>query len=446
MMHNYTSTDVSSCLESKRIIFVGDSVTRQLFFSMAHLADPSLPSAPPNNLEKHSDHSFPSGSGTEFDFYWDPWLNSTKTSNLLKAGGFGGRNSPGLLVIGSGLWFLRYAESSGGISAWEATIERTLDMISKSMPGLADEIVILPGENFSFLTRTIIILKEGGHLVQEPDESKLSPERATFISNTDIDAMNSDLIYRLSPESPSFNDRDVSSELDYYRSPVPPNPTPVARIMFPSVFNKLLDPSLTEDGLHYNEIVTRHQAQILLNLRCNDILPKKYPLDTTCCSKYPRVNFVQAIVLMALVLYGPLSLVLRRRMPDHAWVQRFFPRDEFSTPFSIFGLAIGLCFVADRTGLWLKEHKYFDPFHFTALCFIACITGLITMKNSGQDLGFLNREQTNEWKGWMQRTCLYSSGYCCGLNWLPVAILFYHYLGGSKISGIYAPIRVLVAR
>ncbi|KAG8792330.1 hypothetical protein FRC17_008615, partial [Serendipita sp. 399] len=217
---------------------------------MAHLADPTLPTSPPSMFEKHADVSLPAGMGTWFDFFWDPFLNASKTETLLKGAGYGGRDRPAMLVLGSGLWYLRYrdeGDGGGGISGWEARMEQVLEQIKVSMPALADEVLILP--------------------VLNPDFSKLSQERAAFIHKADIDAMNMDLLLRISPfttaydppvfphaGSPESQDPTTNSSSDATRNrPIP--------ALFPSVFNSVLHPSQTLDGLHYSSLVTKAQSQ-----------------------------------------------------------------------------------------------------------------------------------------------------------------------------------------
>jgi N-acetylneuraminate 9-O-acetyltransferase len=282
MLHSYQPKDASACLGSREVVFIGDSITRTLFFQFGQVIDPTLPKAPPDDHHKHSDHSLRSKAGTRLEFYWDPYVNTSRTHKFLNPKIMIGESlahKPSLLVLGSGLWYLRYPES-GGIRAWEANVEATVAAVTDIHTRPADEIVLLP--------------------IEEVVPSKLSRDRASSMHSSDIDAMNSDLYHRIHP--PSSDSSHLFS--------VSPLSKPIS---LPLVFNKMLDQSQTEDGLHFSAQVVKAQANILLNLRCNDMLPKTFPLNKTCCRRYPRPSILQIIILGMAILWGPSTLYLSYR-------------------------------------------------------------------------------------------------------------------------------------
>lgn len=335
-----------------------------------------------------------------------------------------------MLVLGSGLWYLRYSNSSGGVRSWESRIEHIFYSLATN-PKPADEVVILPVE----------------HIVS----SKLTTERALTMHPSDIDAMNSDLYHRINPPS------------DHFKSSFSNPPRPIA-VSLPLVFNQMVDESLTEDGLHYSDAVIKIQANILLNLQCNDKLPKAFPFNKTCCNRYPWPSALHLLVLGFTVLSGPW-LVYKAIVSGEtqlllslceAWLLRNPGQGRLSTVLAgqqalapvIISVAIALIYIADRTGFWLKEQKQFEPWTFGCLCLASLAVGLATVKRADKDMGFLNRDQTDEWKGWMQSAHLVPYNlHCCRRScWCQiVVILIYHYCGASTISGIYNPVRVLVA-
>ena len=389
MLYSYQPRDASQCLQSSRVIFVGDSVTRGLFFQFIHTVDPTLPKEPPDDGAKHSDHSFVSGSQTKFDFVWDPFLNTTSTLALINPprehSTDGQSERPALLVLGSGLWYLRYADTSGGLSAWEANIEAHIEAINGARNKPADAVIFLP--------------------VEEIVSSKLSSERLDTMHSSDIDAMNSDLYHRIKPSTNSSWSQFLGSASS-------------GRISFPLVFNKMLDDSQTQDGLHFAEAIVKAQANILLNLRCNDKWPQTFPMDKTCCRMYPWPGPVQSIVLASLLLYTFALLYHSREqhsvklisIPSNISIDaETWVVNKEHLPMIIFGASMSLIYLADRTGLWPKEQKQFDPWTFGFLCLVSLAAGLATVRSADKDLGFLNRDQTDEWKGWMQSTSIHCS-------------------------------------
>lgn len=120
----------------------------------------------------------------------------------------------------------------------------------------------------------------------------------------------------------------------------------------------------------------------------------------------------------------------------------YLPSSKISRAMLVLTLVLDYSFYADRTHLFNKSQKHYSPTEFKSLCLLIIALGILSLRrsapavqkglrfasNNGLDQPFLSRDQTDEWKGWMQ-----------------FAILIYHYTGASKILEIYKVIRILVA-
>lgn len=200
---------------------------------------------------------------------------------------------------------------------------------------------------------------------------------------------------------------------------------------------------LHDTGFHIIDSVAEIKANILLNLRCNAKLDKLsgYPYDRTCCSDYGSRSFAQIIVLALTAFYTFVCIVFEI-MDIVSFTET--PRSQWlNMKIGVFTMALLYCYVADRTGLFSKGMKEFVLLEFAllvavyAIIFVAAIrrtklriiaTDATIARPVNEDVGILSRDQTEEWKGWMQ-----------------AAILIYHWTGASRNLPIYMFIRLLVA-
>lgn len=396
----------------RRAVFIGDSNVRQLYFAAVRAIDGGKNYTPrwEKDGDKHTNRGAvvkaKDGRRLNLDFWWDPYLNSTETVSFLKSTP---KEPLSLLVMGSGLWYLRNP-TSGGLSAWTTAIHSTFDLLREHqgqpdaalqtpwdsmdqslefrLPGLfpdqspprskGDK----PNEENNFaLADTVVFLP-----VPDPVDEKLSPERAATILHSDVEAMNADLSARLQHENP------------------PP-------VVLPTVFNDLIVDSESDDGLHFSDKIMNKQAEILLSWRCADALRTDgMGQPSTCCRRYSYVRPLQGLLLVFLAVWSPLVAYFGHKLPAHSPILRFIPGSKAALAMSTFGLSVTYLWFADRTTMFLKENKDWDPKVFTVLSVICLLAGLVTVKNRGKDLGFLNRDLTDEWKGWMQSECSCSCG------------------------------------
>ena len=378
MMHRYDYKQSISCFAGRRIIFAGDSIARETYWALARGMDSQGQLPHPKDTEKHSDIHITLPENVRLDFFWDPYLNSTGITAAFRAPQEGLK--PTMTIVSTGLW---HAKNLGeeSFKLWKSTIDEIALVSQGQYEGgsPADLIIILP--------------------ILDPDYAHLSESRQT-----------------ISPE-------EVSQMNDYLEHLSKQRYANVA-LAFKDMLNNI-DPSITHDpdALHLVDAVTSIQAQVLTNLRCNDHLEKKFPFDKTCCTKYPSPNYIQFIFFAVALLVLPALYHLQHKGYNHSSI----PTEGTVLALLTFGWILVYAYYTDRTHLFGKEHKHFSLEQFWFLVILTSIVGYFTSVTADKDQPFLNRDQTDEWKGWMQ-----------------LLILIYHYLGASKISWIYNVIRVLV--
>ncbi|PQE02959.1 CAS1 domain-containing protein [Rutstroemia sp. NJR-2017a BVV2] len=418
ILHEYKRKDIQECFKNRRVVFVGDSTTRQIFWAVAKKMDQERAEEEMTELldldQKHKDLEFSSG-GVTVQFVWDPWLNSTGLDKELK--NFNANPRPGaktdesasLLLLGApGLWYARHGQEN-----YFKEFRESIEHVIPFMDHARGDSPILPGARpFPSTNKSPNFLLLAP--VQVPWYQALSPSREETITPEKIDLMN-DYLQQVSAHS----DADIVWSF--------------------SLMTWAGRGEYEESGLHVVDNVAHRKADVLLNLRCNaDAVERGYPYDRTCCNNYRQPNVIQwSIVLTGMLLLPAVVFVRRNHLLR---IGRSLPQLEVLGALLTLTLAVCFCYYADRTQLFEKEQKQFRRSEFLIATLVVFIGGLVSIRPNSTskgaqevtarpvDQGFLSREQTDEWKGWMQ-----------------FIILIYHYTHGSKALWLFELLRNLVA-
>lgn len=277
MMRKYTSSDVSTCLANRRVLFIGDSTIRQVFWAFAKALDPK---ADPSSAQKHVD-IIVEKNDVKLEFIWDPWLNSSRLHAELASYNDGKTlnelgNTPALVLMGAGLWYARH-ENLNGLKMWKDSMDDVVQHMRE-------------GRRTTDMTGSDLLLLSP---VTVPAWAKLNDDRKATITPQEVTAMNQ-YLQQLS----DFQGIDVIwswHEMAYN---------------LPQVMEK--------SGIHVVKSLAAKQADALLNLRCNAVTAAKYPHDNTCCNRYQAPNHVQWLGLLFVLAILPAIMYFRRRGSNYA--------------------------------------------------------------------------------------------------------------------------------
>uniref|UniRef100_A0A8C7P720 CAS1 domain containing 1 n=2 Tax=Oncorhynchus mykiss TaxID=8022 RepID=A0A8C7P720_ONCMY len=365
MMHKYKNTEAKTCLAEKRVAFVGDSRIQQLFYSYIQIINPA------QRADGRKVGLVP------LDFLWYAEVNNSLKERLIS-------------------WRKWSIKLHGGSSEALQQYRANLTAISLPLEQLAED-----GEVYWVL--------------QDPVHEEGLSDNRKMITNEQLELYNKVVLSTL-------NSNKKNSK---------------ARVRFLGASRQAAMETITQsaDGLHLPESTRNVAAMVLMNAVCNKVLR---PIDGSCCQALPAPSLLQkltACVFLGTLLGGAIRGWSRPTPPDVESGEEKKPATAASplnhkAPFQALckmGLIMVYFYLCDRANVFMKEQKFYTHSTFFIPLIYMFVLGIFYSENS-KETKLLNREQTDEWKGWMQ-----------------LVILIYHISGASVFIPVYMHVRVLVA-
>ncbi|RXN26219.1 CAS1 domain-containing 1 [Labeo rohita] len=373
MLHKYKSTEAKLCLREKRIAFVGDSRIRQLFYSFIKMMNPEVKEV-----------------GNK-DFLWYAEVNNSLKEQLI-SWTEGSASKPHVIIIGAATWSIKL---HNGKSEALLQYKANLTAISDTLEKLAEH-------------------SEVYWVLQDPVYEDVLSDSRKMITNEQINLYNEAAVSTLNTSKKKIKFLEASRQA------------------------AMETISQSVDGLHLPESTRDVGAMVLMNSLCNKILK---PIDGSCCQSAPPLSILQMLAavlfLMAVVWFLVLGYSKHRKSRPVSDVES---GEEKKPPavgqLNSKGPLLAICkmslimlyfYLCDRADIFMKEQKFYTHSTFFIPLIYIFVLGIFYSENS-KEAKLLNREQTDEWKGWMQ-----------------LVILIYHISGASAFIPVYMHVRVLVA-
>ncbi|OCT75693.1 N-acetylneuraminate 9-O-acetyltransferase [Xenopus laevis] len=397
MMHKYKSGEAKSCLAEQYVTFVGDSRIRQLFYAFVKILTPQYK----EEGNKHENIYFEDkAAALKIDFLWYPEVNNSM-KQAFQSLSENAMEKPTKVIAGAATWSIKINNGSReSLAQYKVNMTAVAPVLEK----LAEV-----GDVYWFL--------------QDPVYEPLLSESRKMITNHRIDAYN-DIAARILNGTIRKSQNKVKI-------------VSVSRLISEEIMSKSLD------GLHLPEPSKDISAMVLMNAFCNKIVN---PIDGSCCQPSPSLTIIQKLAacffIFVTIAFVSVTVIQRNKHRRNKLCNDIESGEEkkpaTATPaassleilllsLSKLGLIMAYFYFCDRANLYMKENKFYTHSSFFIPIIYILVLGVFYNENT-KETKLLNREQTDEWKGWMQ-----------------LVILIYHISGASSFLPVYMHVRVLVA-